>query len=44
MYGKMPIEIVLLISTSAVWGQYPVFSHSESPQDMLSRVAAAVDC
>ena len=36
MYEKMEesglIEIIPLICTSAVWGQYPVFSHPETPQ------------
>ena len=37
MYGKMQefghIEIIPLLSTSALWGQYPVFSYPEFPQD-----------
>ena len=36
MYGKMqesgPTEIIPLICTSAVWGQYPVFLPREFPQ------------
>ena len=32
-YGKMPesglSEIIPLIGISAIWGQYPVFSHPE---------------
>ena len=48
MYGKMQesglTEIIPLICTSAIWGQYPVFSHPESPQGALSGMAAAADC
>ena len=36
MYGKMQepglTEIIPLICASALWGQYPVFSHPEFPQ------------
>ena len=36
MYWKMQesglIEVIPLIGTSAIWGQYPVFSHPELPQ------------
>ena len=45
LYGMMQesglIEIIPLICTSAVWGQYPVLSHPESLQGALSGVAAA---
>ena len=34
-------EIIPLICTSPTWGQYPVFSHPESPQGSLEGVAAA---
>ena len=44
MHGKMPgsglTEIISLICTSAIWGQYPVFSHPEFPQGSLWGVAA----
>ena len=44
MYGKMQefglTEIIPLIYTSAVWGQYPVFSHPEFPQGAPWGVAA----
>ena len=36
-------EIILLICTSAIWDQYPVFSHPESPQGVLSGVAVVAD-
>ena len=36
MYAKMqeagPTEIIPLICTSAIWGQYPDFLHPEFPQ------------
>ena len=36
MYGKMQesglTEIIPFTGTSAIWGQFPVFSHPESPQ------------
>ena len=36
MYGKLQesglTEIIPLIRTSAIWSQYPVFSHPEFPQ------------
>ena len=45
LYGMMQesglTEIIPLICTSAVWGQYPVLSHPESLQGALSGVAAA---
>ena len=48
MYGKMQesglTEIVPLICSSTIWGQYPVLFHLESPQGALSGAAAAVDC
>ena len=48
MYGKMQksglTEIIPLTCTSAIWGQYLVFSHPESPQGASLGVAAAVDC
>ena len=28
-------EIIPLMRTSAIWGQYPVLSHPESPQGAL---------
>ena len=44
MYGKMQesglTELIPLICTSPVWGQYPVFSHPEFPQGSLYGVAA----
>ena len=44
MYGKMQgsglNEIIPLICTSAVWGQYPGLFHPESPQRWLHRGAA----
>ena len=44
MYGKMQEsglpEIIPLIYTSVIWGQYPVFSHPEFPQAAPSREAA----
>ena len=33
-------ETIPLIRTSAIWGQYPVFSHPEFPQVSLWGVAA----
>ena len=40
MYGKMQesglTEIIPFICTSALWSQYPVFSHSEFPQGSLA--------
>ena len=46
MYGKMEdsglTEIIPLICTSAIWGLYPVFSHPEFPQGLLSKVAAVL--
>ena len=43
MYAKMQkfglIEIIPLICTSALWGQYPVLSHPESPQGSPSGAA-----
>ena len=45
MYEKLQesvhTEISPLISTSAVWGQYPVFSHPEFPQAAPLEVTAA---
>ena len=39
MYGKMQesglTEIIPLIYTSPLWGQYPVFSHPDFPQGLL---------
>ena len=47
MSGKMQesalIEIIPLIRTSAIWGQYPAFSHLEFPQGAPSGVAAGSD-
>ena len=44
MYGKMQesglTEILPLICTSTIWGQYPVFSHPEFPQGSPRGVAA----
>ena len=41
MYGKMResglTEIIPLIHILAIWGLYTVFSHLESPQDVLLR-------
>ena len=46
MYWKIQesglTEIIPLICTSSIWGQYPVFSHLESTYCALSGVAAAV--
>ena len=36
------IEIISLICTSAVWGQYPVLSPLEPPQGALSGMVDAV--
>ena len=36
-------EIITLICTSAIWGQYPVFSHPEFPQGASLGVAAVSD-
>ena len=48
MYGKMQefglTEIIPLIFTSAIRGQYPVLSHPESPQGAPLGVAAVADC
>ena len=39
MYGKIQetglTEIIPLISTSVIWGQYPMFSHPKFPQGSL---------
>ena len=47
MYGKMQesglTEIISLICTSALWGQYPVLSHPQSPQGAPLGVAAVTD-
>ena len=44
MYGKMQesglSEIIPLICTSLIWGQYPVFSHPECPQSSPWEVTA----
>ena len=44
MYGKMQeaglIEIIPLMCTSVIWGQYPAFLHPESPQG--AQLGAAV--
>ena len=37
------IEIISLICTLAVWGQYPVLSHPESPQGASLGVAAVAE-
>ena len=39
MQGSGLTEIIPLMYTSATWGQYPVFSHPESPQGSLWGVA-----
>ena len=36
-------EIIPLMCTSAIWGQYPVLSHPVSPRGVPLGVAAAVD-
>ena len=36
-------EIIPLIRTSALWGQYPVLSHPESPQGAPLGVAAGAE-
>ena len=42
MCGKMQeselTEIIPLICSSAIWGQYPVFSYPEFPQGSLAHV------
>lgn len=47
MYGKMQesglTEIIPLICTSALWGQYPVLSHPDSPQGPSLEVAARAE-
>ena len=47
MYGKMQesglIEITPLICTSALWGQFPVFLHPESPQGAQLGTAAVAE-
>ena len=44
MYGKMQeselTEVIPLMCTSAIWGQYPVFSYREFPQGSPKGVAA----
>ena len=37
-------EVIPLTCTSAIWGQYPVFSHPESPQGVHLVIFAAVEC
>ena len=39
--GLYITEIIPLMCTSALWGQYPVLSHPESPQGAPWGVAAA---
>ena len=36
-------EIIPLICTSTIWGQYPAFLHSESPQGAQLGVTAVAD-
>ena len=36
-------EIIPLMCTSAIWGQYPVLSHPEPPQGAPLGVAAVSD-
>ena len=47
MYGKMPecglIEIIPLICSLTLLGQYPIFLHPESPQGAQLGVAAVAD-
>ena len=47
MYGKMQesgiIEIIPLICASAIWGQYPILSHPDSPQDAGFGLAAVAE-
>ena len=47
MYGKMPecglIEIIPLICSLTLLGQYPIFLHPESSQGTLSGAAAVAD-
>ena len=47
MYWKMQesglTEIILLMCTSAIWGQYHVLSHPESPQGTQLGVAAVAE-
>ena len=46
MYGKMPecglIEIIPLICSLTLLGQYPIFLHPESPQGAQSGVALVI--
>ena len=47
MCGKMQesrlTEIIPLMCTSALWGQYPVLSHPESPQGVCRGETAVAD-
>ena len=47
MYGKMQesglTEIIPLMFTSAVWGQYPAFLHSEFPRGAQLGVTAMAE-
>ena len=47
MYGKMQesgvIEIIPFVCTSALWGQFPVFLHPESPQGAQLGTAAVAE-
>ena len=47
MYGKMQesgvIRIIPLICNLAIWGQYPVFLHPESPQGAQLGAATVAD-
>ena len=40
MQGSGLTEIIPLICSSAIWGQYPLFSHPEFPQGSPQGVAA----
>ena len=50
LYGKMQeselTEVIPLMCASAIWGQDPVLSHPESPQDAMlgGGLAAEADC
>ena len=37
------MEIIPLICTLMIWGQYPAFLHPEPPQDAQSGMAAVAD-
>lgn len=44
MQGSGLSEIIPLLQSSAIWGQYLVLPYPESPEGAPSGLAEAVDC